>query len=158
MTSIAFDELFEVSQRFTRSVSVTRDFAKADALNGYILTQTGRGVLHRLASALKGDSSTRAWSFTGPYGAGKSAFALFVAQLLGGVDESGRKAAALLREQDLELHDSYFAAGGALAKKGMKLCPVLVTGSRGSIETAIARGLAQALRRYCPRGRPPQRG
>jgi hypothetical protein len=80
--SRTLDRLVAVSPRFTRSISLVRDVHRPDALDGYILTSTGRDVLRRLADALRGDSPTRAWSMTGPYGSGKSAFALFSAQLL----------------------------------------------------------------------------
>src|SRR4051812_12244920 len=82
--SPTLDKLVVVSPRFARSVSLVRDAHRADALVGYILTPNGRDILRRLADALRGDTSTRAWSLTGPYGSGKSAFALLTAQLLSG--------------------------------------------------------------------------
>lgn len=85
--SPTLDTLISVSPRFARSVSLARDAGRADALDGYIFTPTGRDVLRRLAEAMRGESPTRAWSLTGPYGSGKSAFALFAAQLLAGEEE-----------------------------------------------------------------------
>src|SRR5439155_18463306 len=82
--SSTLDKLVVVSPRFARSVSLVRDANRADALDGYILTPTGRDVLRRLSDALRGDASTRAWSITGPYGSGKSALALLAARLLSG--------------------------------------------------------------------------
>lgn len=70
------DALVVVSPRFARSISLVRDVHRLDALDGYVLTATGRDILRRLADALRGDSPTRAWSLTGPYGSGKSAFGL----------------------------------------------------------------------------------
>lgn len=78
----SLDQIISVKSRFARSMSLVRDFESPDALEGYILTPVGRDVLHRLLAALGGSSSTRAWSVTGPYGTGKSSFALFAAQLL----------------------------------------------------------------------------
>lgn len=82
------DSLVTVTPRFARSVALARDTHRADALDGYILTPTGREVLRRLAEALRGESSIRAWSLTGPYGSGKSAFALLAAQALAGQQPS----------------------------------------------------------------------
>jgi hypothetical protein len=82
--SPTLDRLVAVRQRFARSVSLARDAHRSDALDGYILTPTGRDVLRRLAGALRGETPTRAWSLTGPYGSGKSAFALLAAQALAG--------------------------------------------------------------------------
>ncbi len=77
--SPTLDKLVVVSPRFARSVSLVRDAHRADALDGYILTPTGRAVLRRLTDALHGETTVRAWSITGPYGSGKSALALFAA-------------------------------------------------------------------------------
>ena len=79
--SPTLDTFVVVRPRFARSVSLVRDAERPDALDGYILTPIGRDVLRRLADALRGDSPTRTWSLTGPYDSGKSAFALFAAQL-----------------------------------------------------------------------------
>ncbi len=128
--STTLDKLIAVSPRFARSVSLARDADRADALDGYILTPTGRGILGRLADALRGESATRAWSLTGPYGSGKSAFALLTAQLLSGDSSVRQKARNFLATQNEELSQRFFGIGGPLPRKAGRLCPVLVTGSR----------------------------
>jgi hypothetical protein len=150
------DKLITVNSRFARSASLTRDAARPDALDGYILTPTGRDVLRRLADALRGATSTRAWSLTGPYGSGKSAFALLAAQLLSREERVRGPARAFLSAADEELSDRFFGTGGALPKKTGRLCPVLVTGSRQPLEKALAASLASTLRGFASRGRPPQ--
>ena len=64
--SLTLDKLVAVNPRFARSVSLTRDAGRSDALDGYILTPNGREILRRLSAALVGETSTRAWSITGP--------------------------------------------------------------------------------------------
>jgi hypothetical protein len=150
------DQLVTVSPRFARSVALVRDVHRTDALDGYILTPTGRDVLRRLAEALRGDSFSRAWSLTGPYGSGKSAFALFTAQLLAGKPTVRPRARAMLAETDPELADRFFGPGGPLPKRVGRLCPVLVTGSRQSLERALAASLASALRSTARTGRPSE--
>src|SRR5205085_1166241 len=125
-------------------------------IDGYILTPTGHDVLRRLAQALQGDSTTRAWSLTGPYGSGKSAFALFVAQLLAGEVSVRQKARKLLASANGELSESLFGPGSQLPRRAGRLCPVLVTGSRQPLEKALAASLAASLRAAARRGRPPQ--
>jgi hypothetical protein len=154
--SETLDNLVLVSPRFARSVSLARDASRADALEGYILTPTGRDVLRRLADALRGDSHARAWSITGPYGSGKSAFALLAAQLLAGSQWVRQPAKKFLMSHDPELSERFFGQGGCLSKKGSRLLPVLVTGSRQPLEKALASSLASALRSIASRGRPPQ--
>jgi hypothetical protein len=153
--SPTLDQLVSVSPRFARSVSLVRDAGRPDALEGYVLTPTGREVLRRLAAALRGESATRAWSLTGPYGTGKSAFALFVAQLLAGEPPVRQRARAFLAAHDADLPEQFFGAGGALTKRAGRLCPVLVTGSRRPLDKALASALAAAVRGAARVGRPP---
>jgi len=154
--SPTLDKLIVVSPRFARSVSLARDAHRPDAIDGYILTPTGRDVLRRLADALCGVSSTRAWSLTGPYGSGKSAFALFAAQLLTGEEPIRRRAWKFLESEDVELSERLFGRGGPLPRNAGRLCPVLVTGSRQPLEKALASSLAASLRAVAKRGRPHQ--
>jgi hypothetical protein len=129
-----------VRSRFNRSVSLPRDWERQDSLDGYILTPGGREILGRFASALRGESPSRAWTLTGPYGSGKSAFALFVANLLGGNGKASERAKEVLKEQDAKL------AKRLLQGKG-SLCPILITGSREPLESAIAVGLLAGLKK-----------
>lgn len=69
--SPALAALVSVTPRFARSVALVRDAGRCDALDGYLLTPSGRDILRRLAAALRGEITTRAWSVTGPYGSGK---------------------------------------------------------------------------------------
>ena len=150
--SPTLDKLVVVGSRFARSVSLARDAHRSDALDGYIFTPTGRDVLRRLADALCGNSTTRAWSLTGPYGSGKSAFALFAAQLLCGEHGVRQQARKLLTSADEGLSDRFFGPGGSLPKKVGRLCPVLVTGSRQPMERVLAAALAVSLRAVAHRG------
>src|SRR5262249_53526845 len=153
--SPTLDKLVTVSPRFARSVSLVRDVHRTDALQGYILTPTGRNILRRLADALQGDSPTRAWSITGPYGSGKSAFALFGAQLLSGEEGIRHFARRFLAAHDADLSERFFGSSRPLPKRAGRLCPVLVTGSRQPLEKALATSLAASLRAMAQRGRPP---
>lgn len=154
--SPTLDKLVVVSPRFARSVSLVRDAHRADALDGYILTPTGRAVLRRLTDALHGETTVRAWSITGPYGSGKSALALFAAQLLAGEQRVRQQARTYLASWDEELSERFFGSGGPLPKRDGRLCPVLVTGSRQPLEKVLAASLALSLRGFATRGRPPQ--
>ncbi len=147
--SPALDALVSVTPRFARSVALTRDAGRCDALDGYLLTPTGRDILRRLAAASRGESSTRAWSVTGPYGSGKSSLALLAAQLLAGDDRVRRHALDFLADADPALAAAFPAAAP-------RLLPVLVTGSRRPLDKALAAALAEALRGVAVRGRPPQ--
>lgn len=70
-----------LSRRYVRSTDVTRDLADPHALDGYIITSSARSALQRLATGLSGTSTQRAFRVTGPYGSGKSSFALLLCRL-----------------------------------------------------------------------------
>src|ERR1035441_9226505 len=98
-------DLITIAPRYARSINIERDSRSASALDGYIVTATAHRTLGRITAALADDLSHRAWTITGPYGSGESAFALFLSNLLGfpGID-SVRKARALLKEQHPATH------------------------------------------------------
>lgn len=147
--SVSLSRLVTVRTRFTRSISLPRDWERKEALEGYILTPSGRDILGRFAAALRGDSPIRAFSVTGPYGSGKSAFALFAAQVLGGRGPIGEHARAHLKTQDFSLWGKLFSANAPFSAPDA-VCPVLVTGTRDPLESALASGLSAGLRRFLP--------
>ena len=102
--TIPLSKLFRVASRFHRSVHLERDFYTENALEGYILTVKARETLRRVIAALDNQSTSKAWSLIGPYGSGKSAFALFAAKLLGDPESSTTQAAIkLLKHGDASL-------------------------------------------------------
>lgn len=82
-------DLIHLPRRFHRSVHLPRDWRDGNdgsAPGGYVVTEaireTARQILEELAAPHGGHAGTRAWTLTGPYGAGKSSFLLFLADLL----------------------------------------------------------------------------
>ena len=139
--AMPLSKLISIAPRYTRSVSLTRDWDNPSALDGYILTPCGRDALGRIAHALKGDSQARAWSLTGPYGSGKSAFALFLAEVLCGREKASVQARELLKQADRPLWNLVCA-------KKPNLCPVLISGSREPLENAIASALEEWVKKF----------
>ena len=102
-------DLIRVAPRYSRSVSLDRDSESAEALDGYILTTTANNTLGRILDALVDPAGQRAWTLTGPYGSGKSAFALYLAHLLGeSCPEAHHVARQILKEQRHELYREFF--------------------------------------------------
>ncbi len=136
---------------FQRSINLVRDFYGAQDLDGYILTAKARELLDRMSDALAAPVAGRAWSITGPYGGGKSAFALFAAHLMRG----NEAAYAKLQEADVTLAEKLRNAhAGAF-------CPVLVIGSRESLGAALLQGLTHGVSAFVAtfarrRGRPSE--
>ena len=141
--TIPLSELFHVASRFHRSVHLERDFYTGNALEGYVLTVTARETLQRVITALEDESTSKAWSLTGPYGSGKSAFALFTAKLLGDSKSPTTQGAAnLLKHGDKSLWHQFI---GLDLHKVRGFCPVLISGERAPITLALLRGLERGL-------------
>jgi len=134
--------LFDIPTRFLRSVQIDRDFHDVAACKNYIVTPSMADAFLRIAEGLAAGSGRRAWRITGDYGVGKSSFALVLAHLL--FDRSPPDISKIARAIDWP--------------KGVQpMFPVLVTGSREGIIPAVARGVAEALRkRRAQPGRMPQ--
>jgi hypothetical protein len=140
-------ELFQVNSRFGRSVNIQADYTASNSLSGYIVTPLIRTILHRIGEGLQPKSRVRAWSITGPYGAGKSAGALFLARVLGHpIDLQARD---LLRAVDSELFEELGENIAGLSNSGYVVVPVV--GSREPFALALFRGLNSALRSSCVR-------
>ena len=149
-------DLIGIAPRYARSINIERDAGSASALDGYIVTATAHRTLQRITGALGDDLSHRAWTITGPYGSGKSAFALFLANVLGFPAIDGpRKARAILKAQHPATHKELFERKhrGRVEKVGF--CSVLVSGSAGPLLPAIADACVRDMSAYFQVGRPP---
>ncbi len=149
-------DLISVAPRYARSINIERDARSSTALDGYIVTATAQRTLGRITGALGSELSQRAWTITGSYGSGKSAFALFLANLLGFPgNDFVRKARAILKEQHPAAHKDLFERKhrGRVDKVGF--CSILVGGSSGPLLTAIAQACSHNFWTYFQVGRPP---
>ncbi len=70
-----------VRRRFLRSVHLERDFYAPGATDGYAPTLVALATLRRIVAGVR-TPAARAFSLTGAYGSGKSAFALVLAKSL----------------------------------------------------------------------------
>lgn len=127
-------ELFRTPGRFLRSTHLERDFEDSAALRDYILTPPIADALRLVIEGLRTGSKRRAWRITGDYGSGKSSFALALAHLLR--DHKAPALAHVRRALD-------FRGMGATPR----MLPILVTGAREGIISAIARGIEGAATR-----------
>ena len=141
----AIADLFDIPKRFLRSVHLERDFADVSALDHYIVTPPMAAAFARIADGLRRESGRRAWRITGDYGVGKSSFALVLAHLLNG--RASRRVSRIAEAIDWP----------GRQRRIPTMWPVLLTGSREGLTTALARGIGEALKQRRPsRGRPPK--
>ena len=142
-----------VQVSFHRSINLVRDFYGTQGSGRYIVTTKALEMIERMVEIPTANQIIRgAWSITGPYGGGKSSFALFLAQLLRRNDDAIHKLADADPTLSKELDD---VCGGIF-------CPVLVVGSRESLSTALLRGLIHGASSFLDsyerkRGQPNKR-
>ena len=126
--------LVEVERRFRRSVNLDRDTGSPDALDGYVVTPAVRRALAQITDGLHDAAGDRAWSLVGPYGSGKSAFAVFLADLLSPTGSPGADAARRLLNRSAEI-----------ASPRPALHPALLTAERAPLDTLLLRSLCSTV-------------
>ncbi len=136
MAGTRLNQLVTVRGRFHRSVSLTRDWERGRDLSEYIATPAVQGIAEQILSEIREPAGTRAWSITGPYGTGKSAFALFLADLL-----CSSKASHPVGQELQSAH----------LKRRQRMLPILLQAERGPLLPALADRLAEELKPVAPR-------
>lgn len=143
----------QVNSRYTRSIHLERD--SEGAHQPYVLTGRSVQVLGQVADALDSDPKPRAFALIGPYGSGKSAFALFLGRLLGNLESEPTQVAHHLLAGE---------APGLAARYSSRLagtrgyCVAVLTGSPEPLARNILRSLKAAAQRSLGgrRGRMPK--
>jgi len=130
-----------VKTQYTRSVKVERDNSAEGVVAGYIPTSRATHTLERVLASVGSETAPRAWSLTGPYGSGKSSFAIFLAHLLDRPASNAYKAAyKRLAEHDKSLAQSFCRH----TAKSEGYCRVLLTGSPEPFGPRLVDALASA--------------
>ncbi len=137
-------DFVQVGARFLRSVNLEKDYAGGQRNGDYIVTPNARQVLNRVAEGLRNQSPFRAWTITGPYGVGKSAFAVFLTRLFCPNGDS-----TVAARQQLQGVDSTLAhrllSGTAFEKARKGFFPILITARRAATSVCILQGIANAV-------------
>ena len=104
---MSFLSHIKVSATYTRSVNLERD-SQSDSVDlGYIPTSRALRTLGTISTRFSEKDQPRAWSLVGPYGSGKSSFALFLSHLLATPEsKKARAARKLLAGNDPELAEA----------------------------------------------------
>jgi hypothetical protein len=128
-------EFINVRGQFYRSVQIKMDWHEARSLAEYILTPTARSLATQIYQGAFSAKGPRTWSIIGPYGTGKSAFSLFLADLL------CHTPAAHPSAQELQKR---------LKGNTKPLLPILITGQRTQLSQELLRGLVENLGGIAP--------
>ena len=131
MTAVRLSQVVSVRGRFHRSVNLPGDWRRQTDLSDYVVTPTIRDLASRIVVELEDPRGTRSWSITGPYGTGKSAFALFLADLLAAEFPSHPVGEEIIDSVTVPLVQRFV--------------PVLLVAERKPLGPALKRALAEAL-------------
>ncbi|WP_186779001.1 ATP-binding protein [Streptomyces salinarius] len=126
-----------------RSTNLERDVD--DALHDPYVGARAVDVLERIASALADQRRTRAWSFTGPYGSGKSTLSNIIDALLGRDATRRAEAERILEEASPALAERLASARDAIAPEGF--LGGVATARRESVVATLSRAVHTAAAR-----------
>lgn len=137
MSNILSD-VIKIQRQFLRSVNISLDFDRSDAIDGYILQPSAQNLLETMGKHLT-QTQQKAFTWTGPYGGGKSLLALTLALLAGGEEHLNQTAQSILQTDQTQDFIDYFGTD-----KSWLILPI--TGKRAPIEKEIQAALIEA----CP--------
>src|SRR5689334_299756 len=92
----------EISRQFLRSVRIDSDYGREDALDTYICQKAASDLLSNMAQQIV-ETRQRAFTWTGPYGGGKSSLALALCSAVSKLAPIRYKARQALGIDDNEL-------------------------------------------------------
>jgi hypothetical protein len=147
MTPKPLSIYFSLNRRYYRSVNLVRDLDKPDAVQGYVPTEAAAGALRRILPAFTNLSAHRAWTITGVYGTGKSAFAHYLTALCAGEGTAIKREALVIAQQAFAPDSAEFQAiTHHIPPAG--LLRVVATGQREPLSWTVARALVLTAQRF----------
>ena len=117
----------KVSRRFQKAVRVDSDYGDARALEGYVCSPSAVQILRHMAAQVS-ETGQGAFTWTGPYGGGKSSLALLLGFLLNGDESAGATARTIVGAR---------TADAIVSKIGGGRIVIPVVGRRADPEAAI---------------------
>ena len=133
---------FTLRRRYARSVNLERDLDVTGAVRGYVVTPRASDALERIVEACLTPGTTGAFTLTGVYGTGKSAFAHFLATLVSGTKNPHKREALDALQHQASNRALAHTIGDAFGSQGMVR----------AVATAQREPLANTLLRAIRRG------
>lgn len=133
---MALSDIVQISRQYQRSIRVDADIGRADALAGYICHATATSVVDCMCRQLAG-TNQRCFTWTGPFGGGKSSLAVALASALHTDKNLRTKAREALGLDSKPAFDKAFPV-----RKGWLLVPTV--GRRGSVVAELHASLRRA--------------
>ena len=90
---MALSDTVNIARRFQRSIRIDSDYNEVAAIEGYVCPKSSADILLSVARHVA-ETGHSAFTWTGPYGSGKSSLVVALSALLGGDGELKKKAEA----------------------------------------------------------------
>jgi len=132
----ALSDIVQISRQYQRSIRVDADIGRADAFAGYICHATAASVIDGMCMQLS-STNQRCFTWTGPFGGGKSSLAVTMASALHPNKNLRTKAREALSLRLKPVFDKAFPV-----HKGWLLIPTV--GRRGSVVAELHTALRRA--------------
>ena len=116
----ALSERVRVARRFLRSIRIDTDFGEATALEGFVCPRSSADVLATMVRHVS-ETGQGAFTWTGPYGSGKSSLVVAFASLLNGNSRLQDQAARLFGRELTDTLRRTLPAGN----RGWRVLPVV---------------------------------
>ncbi|NVK44715.1 MAG: ATP-binding protein [Rhodobacteraceae bacterium] len=136
MVNSVLSDIVRLNGRFLRSARIDMDLTGTPPLEGYVLQASTEKSLLAMAASIS-DGGQCAFTWTGPYGGGKSSTALLLGNLVAGSTE-GQALARKIAGPNLSK-----AAAKAFDRAVGKWTVIPVTGSRVSLRQAVSTKIAE---------------
>lgn len=133
-----------VTPRYLRSVNLSLDWDESQSTTGYILTPNVVHALDQIFAGIINHQGQRSFALIGPYGTGKSAFTVFLCQLLQQNQDVAEKASRLVNVDSPKLCQQLSQARCGSGKQ-IGFLPVVVTARRRPISQLILESISQAI-------------
>lgn len=133
---LALSDIVQISRQYQRSIRVDTDIGRADALSGYICHATAATVVDGMCKQLS-ETNHRCFTWTGPFGGGKSSLAVALASALHPDKRLRAQARQILRLDSKPAFDNAFPV-----RKGWLIVPTV--GRRGSVVSELYAALRRA--------------
>lgn len=131
-------EKVQVSERFQRSIRIDVDLGDEAVLDSYICPQSSVEVLSSMAQGRQ-NANEAAFTWTGPYGSGKSSLVVALSALLGSDIKLRNKASKAVGEKQADAILKNFSVSG---KRGWTFVPLV--GKKGNFADALISSLRAA--------------
>ena len=138
-------DYIDIDTVYTRSINIERDSDSDEIVKAYIPTSRAVNTLYRISDTFDQVNTPRSWALIGPYGSGKSSFAVFLSHLMNNIDKSATKSAyEVLNRVDNDLCGKF--KDHIQDTKGY--LPILITGAPEPLGNRFLSGMYDATQKY----------